>query len=599
MDLSVRKGEISPALRSAIRGLQLVLPSVRSSDDGTITLATQEEFGVVRSADPARVVAGEGAAPSGEHVWFVARSRDLVGVTTDETGDPLADASIGVKGSLDQLGTLPPGFRVTEDWDRRTISDEAGRFRMKGIPSIGGNRLTARLEGFEDAELELDGRQGDDVSVVVHMRRRPLAPITGVVRHADGSPARGSLVRYGDATAGSDKDGRFRLERTTGAKLGSLVATLRGYQPASIPAFDPDSVAGGHEVDLILGPAAVAIRGRILRPDGTPCSGCYVALRDDPASPIGYGRTVERAGARKAGIEWGSRAFSPFVMVDSEGAFVLDELSSVSYSLLAFDPRTGKVVELEGVLAGGSPLEIRMPDGDDCTGVSGRLVDCRGEAIPDVEITGGFTLKTSTGFSAYMFVASAKADRAGFIPRDPAGGWNEGETPSRAGRPSECGRGRTPRRSRQADRNPSVTRRGVEACRTGFDRRCFRRQLRGPLSRCVCRPSQTGEGSQKGRNRSSQGTDLQRAALRSDSRIDPRFTSVQNRTRPQAVPSVPSGTRALGYFTRNVVGAPSGAGTSSPVMTNRGLPEIRIVLTTIRPILRVTSPRIVICPLGT
>jgi iron complex outermembrane recepter protein len=153
----------------------------------TLVLALTLTLAGVALAGPA-VLEGQGA---------------VTGAVLDERGAPLARAMVVVAGS-----------------DRAAVTDAAGRFTLRGLPSA-HHRLEARLVGYAPSVRDVVVDGDGTAEVTFHLRPTPLA-LPGLV--VTGAPTAGAALDL--ARSASQLSGRA-LER----RLGSSVAETLSGQP--------------------------------------------------------------------------------------------------------------------------------------------------------------------------------------------------------------------------------------------------------------------------------------------------------------------------------------------------------------------------------
>ena len=116
-----------------------------------------------------------------------------------------------------------------------------------------------------------------------------------------------------------------------------MIALARGLQPALVPAFGArleDQAPTPAPVELVLGPPAVALEGRLVGPDGSACKVWHVAVSEGTPTDGDSGRTLE---ALIAGDDDAART-------DRDGRFRIEGLLEREYVLRAWNRRERRLV---------------------------------------------------------------------------------------------------------------------------------------------------------------------------------------------------------------------------------------------------------------
>jgi len=364
------------------------------------------DFGVeskIHCTDAGRVTLLAGLRNAdGEALVLVAPRSTSAGVVVGGDGLPLAGATVAVRvrdAVYRELG-VPRPTNTPLDGDGRalgallTVADERGEFRLEGVPSGAGLYLLVEAAGHASGDFELPVVP-DLARVLALEASRKVTEYHGLVREPRGAPVPGARVSLGQALVTCDADGHFRIApgsefvdpEADGPRAGEapleLVALHPGHQPArlSLAGHDP-----AQPLELVLGPAPLAIRGRVLDAEGRVRAGVQVWPLDptvlgNELSQVSEGMTaaftvtiedVLRGGFGRRGTR-----------TDEEGRFELDGLIARTYRLGLFDPASAERGGPFEVEAGRSGVELVLP-GSHCVRVAGRVVSLGGAPIADV-----------------------------------------------------------------------------------------------------------------------------------------------------------------------------------------------------------------------
>jgi protocatechuate 3,4-dioxygenase beta subunit len=327
-----------------------------------------------------------------------------VRVLDDRDGSPVSGAEV-------EVSVVTPGPPV-RSFEATTVTDSSGLASLP-VPAGDVGRLLVSAPGFrwggagpgsttdrpitfEDPAILEDALTPGETRVVVVRLRRGTS-VVGRVVFADGSPARGAVVRSHDGTQGpdatTDRDGRFRLENVVeGAGVNShgesyVDATLAGVGKgkASLrkgfsaePVFDAGTIA--------LEPESI-VRGRIVDERGRPIEGATVD--SDFMRRIGFGGLAGRTGA--------------------DGRF---ELSSGGTSFVASaEGRRAREVSLRGPARAGQVRTIPDVVLEPAPSVRVRVLDESGRPVSGVTVRrGDAAAPPSTTDASGLANAGAVAD---------------------------------------------------------------------------------------------------------------------------------------------------------------------------------------------
>lgn len=389
-------------------------PLAWSATDGTFQLELTGLGAAIGGVDrdhatlrASRVLATNVAS---EHVVVVAPARDVVGRVVDELGNAVAGAQVRLELPEADLARIAHALDTTEEIARSTESDADGRFALPRLPVAAGLVLSAAREGHVAARAVADPTWPSELELVL-TRATPTEPtVEGLVLHADGRAAAGALVQLDRIRATTDATGHFELsfEPERVHALAPLVASLRGFWPAVDAQFGA-RVAHRQQlspVRLVLGAAALSIRGRVVDASGGPLAGWNVAASDATVlapntTPITYAEDL-------AGEGQGREATS-----GADGSFELHGLADREYALQAIDRSTLVKVVAEHVRAGSTDVVLTVPLDAALERVAGRVVGADGLPIADVRIAVHVTVDSAAGARVDWIGAQAASDQQG------------------------------------------------------------------------------------------------------------------------------------------------------------------------------------------
>ena len=363
-------------VEALLRGTVVPAPRTTTDGFGRFELAGAADVYGLRCEGSPSVVYGEGrVAGDDERVFVVGPAAKVAGQVVAADGQPLAEVSVSVSYQLQNL----PGFAQTikSDLDFHTCqatTDAEGRFVLGDVPSHSQIPVVAQKRGYRQLSTPTTAVTGS-VRWVLH--DEPVderAYLAGFVQQADGSPAAGAVLVFGQDLGHVLDDGRFKMEITYWRAETNLIAYLPKHQPAFVTGLgarlkqDP---ASGHDLALRLGGPALSIVGRIVDSDGQPCVDMTVLLTDGVAHGTAMMMVENAVGG---GNSSGERT-------DSDGRFVMTGLSDRSYTLRALDPATLLVVESGPVVAGTADLVLVTPRDAFLERVTGVVVDRFGAPV--------------------------------------------------------------------------------------------------------------------------------------------------------------------------------------------------------------------------
>ena len=240
----------------------------------------------------------------------------IEGVLRSQTGAPIADHLIKLRGTNEDLGRFrPSAAALQKTWVtavRESRTDTLGRFHFADLPG-GDLKITASVRGRPGAnvehtvKLEEGGRVG-----AIELALDLGDPIKGIVRTPDGSPAVGVFVQVAGGKdqprirARSGAGGRFELFGVTKdmgvVELFTIVASYNWYNPeAHLGAGQPAFASGGDTKVVLWLSELTALTGRVENAQGEPIPGVQVLAYRNGASRVPHAvltkATSDEAGA--------------------------------------------------------------------------------------------------------------------------------------------------------------------------------------------------------------------------------------------------------------------------------------------------------------
>ncbi|MEZ6037814.1 MAG: sigma-70 family RNA polymerase sigma factor [Planctomycetota bacterium] len=337
-------------------------------DEVVVELADQMLYGAGRRAT------GAGASSDGDELLLIVGPAVTVsGRVQDLHGQPLAGAHVSLGYQIDALPGFAAGLRDTtgyRSWNAQSGDD--GRFALGQVPAHPALQVTVQKRGFRSESFvtgELRGPIDCTLRTAAPQQRPRLA---GVVRLADGRPAAGARVDFGQDGAVCGDDGSFAFDVTALRTDAPLTAWLPGLQPGFVTGLGErlrDDEHAGEQLELRLGEAALRITGRLLDAAGAP-------LANAPVVAVGSTFVGSSNQLLESLIGGQGRVRS-----DSSGRFELGGLSARDYVVRAIDPRTLLVLESAAIAAGTVDVELREPAGAFAERVQGVVVDRFGQPV--------------------------------------------------------------------------------------------------------------------------------------------------------------------------------------------------------------------------
>jgi hypothetical protein len=292
----------------------------------------------------------------------------LAGIVRDTAGEPIANGLVSAN--------QPAEDGVPGSWS--DFTDDAGRFRIEGVPVAGMLRVFAQGDAARDRDVRpaavLDIQPGSE-DLVIELERG--LSIRGRVVDPDGRGVLWARVRaipaVGDRPAAvhADADGRFAVR---GLQAGPVVLEIVprrqispdvGVEVGHLMDARVEGVAAGAqdvEVQLVTG---ASIEGTVSTAAGAGVAGLWLR-----AEPLG---DVE-----------GARRTPPGAMARDDGTFRIAGLIDGSYRLVGVRsnwPESPEVLALAGgerVVAGSKAVRLVLDEGGL---IAGRLLDAAGAPV--------------------------------------------------------------------------------------------------------------------------------------------------------------------------------------------------------------------------
>jgi hypothetical protein len=206
--------------------------------------------------------------------------------------------------------------------------------------------------------------------------------VTGVVIRANGMPAAGASVQFGDQRGVCDDRGGFVVRVPEWLQDPCpLVATEPGSQAAIVPDFGRVvRLAPGTPPSqrLLLGPPALSIRGRVFDDGGQPLPNCSVALLDPVVANI-------RTSPPTTAEDLVAGTHGP-VTTSADGEFELGGLFEREYRLQIVDAERLGRLETDPIRAGAEGVAVRFPADTMVPEISGRVFDHAGTPLVDIMV---------------------------------------------------------------------------------------------------------------------------------------------------------------------------------------------------------------------
>ncbi len=223
----------------------------------------------------------------------------LSGRVVDEDGGALEGVAVELAILPNSRQLSPAAQRMLRDgWRGRTSS--RGAFRVVGLPSGIGYRLTFRAPGFAPLALDVaplksfESRSG--IEAVLRPGRVAFGwvvdegevPIAGAEVRLEAPPPTDDLMAammmrrsFDDAASEptwlTDAEGRFEIADLAAGRY-DLAVRATGYAPAKVPGVRVDEAGGRVDFGTVVLVLGASIEGRVTDPDGAAVAGAEVAV---------------------------------------------------------------------------------------------------------------------------------------------------------------------------------------------------------------------------------------------------------------------------------------------------------------------------------
>lgn len=314
-----------------------------------------------------------------EPLYVVAPCVDVSGRVVDPSARPILGAHAKYDFRLEAVPSFPYAVTGASNRHGLAITDESGSFLLKSVPTGAGAIVRFSAEGFVGDVREVPAVS--EHGLVITLEAAPAEVvwrISGRAVHADGRPAAGAQVDFGQDGTIAGADGSFSLHLSTDPRTDvALTAFVEGARPCLQSRVGELLQARGPSLDgvvLVLEPALAPIRGRVVRADGSPCAAWRVARRGGEAWGTSNRSLESMAAGEPMAIE-----------TDREGRFVLGGLLEREYAVRVWDPET--LVSVDGGPARpGAELELVVSADALAARVLGRVISRRGMPVAGAAI---------------------------------------------------------------------------------------------------------------------------------------------------------------------------------------------------------------------
>ncbi len=308
----------------------------------------------------------------------VAPAVRLHGRVADQFGLALPGVRIDV-GSFD-LPDFPLSLESTALVRYPTVeTDTEGRFELSAIPRSTLVDLRFAKHGYRIRHVP--GRTYSDAAMYVELMRAEQDALTLQVLDHRNRLVEGAEVHFGSGVGRTDSRGECSVAWPT--KAGRLTVVKHGLQPWRVDRYERSKwQRSGSPLPLLvrLGGAALEIRGRVLDPEGEPCSDWAVTLLDSSATSPG--KAAESVAA--------SGAPTPqdmlFGTTSDDGSFVVGGLANRAYRVRVYDRESLVCVTSPPITAGGPGVELRVPANALRERLVGTLVDSRNRPLSAISV---------------------------------------------------------------------------------------------------------------------------------------------------------------------------------------------------------------------
>lgn len=324
-----------------------------------------------------------GTDVQGELVLVLAPTVRVAGRTIDGEGRPLAGIEVRSEMSVERLSTFP--LRLSGGTDGLggvATSDAEGRFDLGRVPTHREWRVNAGGSSHGSGSVPVPERDELDLVLVLPEIPPQVVPrVHGWVLEADGLPAPGVRVDFGQDWVLADAQGRFELDVSSFSDQRPVTAraTDGRFTVTNGPSRDAALQQGGAGPFVLQLPAQMGrIQGRLVDSDQRPCAGVRVLLFD--RTPLGsLLASLEGAAA--------GRYRDAEIFTDATGRFVLAQLLERPYRLRFVDPESLLVHDVADVRSSAEEQVFELPADGLLEELRGRVVDAHGLPLAGVKVS--------------------------------------------------------------------------------------------------------------------------------------------------------------------------------------------------------------------
>ncbi len=362
--------------------------------DGSFAIELPFPGGRLVSEQPRMRILGDGisrtTAGVEERLFIVAAVDEVSGTVVNKAGEPLEGVRLNSWLTLNHIPGFPLMLDSTSGWHNyQAISDRKGHFRFAALPHVPGRAIAALLDGYEGRSVVVSEERRSSIQIV--LQRSSQAPrVSGRVVSASGVPVEGATVLVGQDRTLTDSKGAFEVEVNHMPSSGSLVAFVKGAQPAIIEDFGASFLQepeAWHDLFLRLGEPTQSIAGQVVDADGAPCPGALVRLVGGVGINMSHLYVEDRLASRNQGS----------VKTDAEGRFELGGLFLESYGLLAYDEQTHLATRRAGVATGTRDVKLVLDPSSRIPLLRGRVVDRSGRGVSGALLSSTLTTYEPVG----------------------------------------------------------------------------------------------------------------------------------------------------------------------------------------------------------
>lgn len=346
-------------------------------------LAKDAKEGVWSSAANGSSIVHTGRDAEGELVFVLAPTVRVAGQTIDGEGRPLVGIRVRSNFSVERLSTFPLRLsRGVDETGGDTISDEEGHFDLGRVPTHPEWTLRAVRSSHAFVSAPVPARDELDLVLVLpEIPPRVVPRVQGWVLEADGLPAPGVRVDFGQDWVMADTQGRFELELSTWPSDRPMTARAADGRFTAVagPTREASLEKGGAGPLVLQLPIKMGrMRGRLVDADGRPCSRVRVLLFDNTP----FGSVLASLEGAAPG-----RYRDDDVLTDDDGRFELVQLLDRPYRLRFVDLESLLVHDVADVRSSDEEQVFEIPTDSLLDKLRGRVVDAYGLPLSGVNVS--------------------------------------------------------------------------------------------------------------------------------------------------------------------------------------------------------------------